>query len=309
MQQSSKLAQIRAFIALAETGSFTAAAKRLGRDPTVLSRSVQALEARVGTRLAQRTTRIVTLTEAGSLYFSRVRTLLHELEAADEEVAAFGQGEPQGRIKVALPGSFARLWMAPLLTSFLLSHPRVTLDAHYSNAFVDIVGEGFDLAVRLAELKDSRLVARKVATRRRLLCAAPSYLSANEAPLEPHELVDHDCLCFTGRDDPFKWTFRKGAGGERSVMVRPRIASDDADILVEAATAGLGLMYTTDWHVGALLADGRLVEVMTGWPVADGGGVFVLTSAPGSLPTKTRALSDWIARGLADPPWLGAAEP
>ena len=309
MQRSSKLAEIRAFIALAETGSFTAAARRLGRDPTVLSRSVQALEARVGVRLAQRTTRIVSLTEAGSLYFSRVRALLHDLEAADEEVAAFGKGEPQGRIKVALPGSFARLWMAPLLTGFLLTYPRVTLDAHYSNAFVDIVGEGYDLAVRLAELKDSRLVARKVASRRRLLCAAPSYLAAKAVPSEPHELVDHDCLCFTGRDDPFKWTFRKGGGGERSVMVRPRIVSDDADILVDAAIAGLGLMYTTDWHVGPLLADGRLVEVMTSWPVADGGGVFVLTSSTGSLPTKTRALSDWIARGLADPPWLRIATP
>ena len=303
MQQSSKLSDIRAFAALVETGSFAAAGKRLGRDPTALSRSIQALEARLGVRLAERTTRVMTLTEAGFVYAGRVKALLQELDAADREAAAFGQGEPQGHLKVALPGSFARLWMAPLITGYMLAHPRVTLEAHYSNQLVDLVGQGFDLAVRLAELSDSSLVARKVASRRRLLCASPTYLAKEAAPSNPSEIAAHDCLCFTGRDGPFRWTFQNSSGGLDTVTARPRIASDEADILVEAAVAGIGLFYTTDWHVGPLLRDGRLVEVMTEWPVADRGGVYVLTNAAVSLPSKTRSLSDWIAAGLVKAPW------
>ena len=303
MQQSSKLADIRAFAALAATGSFAAAGKELGRDPTVVSRSLQALEARLGVRLAERTTRVVTLTEAGATYAARVRGVLHELDAADQEAAAFSQGEPQGHLRVALPGSFARLWMAPLITGFLQAHPRVTLEAHYSNLLVDIIAQGYDLAVRLAELSDSRLVARKVASRRRLLCASPAYLAGRPAPSHPKEIEGHDCLCYTGRDAPFQWTFQSPSAGKLAVRVRGRVASDDADVLVEAAIAGLGLFYTTDWHVGPLLRDGRLIEVMTDWPVVDRGGVYVLTGSTVGVPRKTRSLSDWIARGLAKQPW------
>ena len=302
MQQSSNLAELRAFAALAETGSFTAASQRLGRDPTVLSRNVQALERRLGVRLADRTTRVVTLTEAGILYAKRIRTFLNDLQMADKEATAFGQGEPQGHLKVALPGSFARLWMAPLITSFLRAHPRVTMEAHYFNSFIDLAAQGFDLAVRLAELPDSRLVARKVASRRRLLCASPDYLAAHGAPSGPEALAGCDALCFTGREQPYVWTFQDQSGAKRSVIVRARVASDDADVLVEAAAAGLGLFYTTDWHVGPHLASGRLVEVMRTWPVVDQGGVFVLTGPAVGLPTKTRAFSDWIAKGLAKPP-------
>ena len=304
MQQSPKLSDIRAFAALVETGSFAAAGKRLGRDATVVSRSVQALEARLGVRLAERTTRAVTFTEAGLAYAARMNALLQGLDAAEREAAAFGQGEPQGHLKVALPGSFARLWMTPLITLYVQAHPRVTLEAHYSNRLVDLIGQGFDLAVRLAELPDSALVARKVASRRRLLCASPAYLASNPAPTNPAEIAAHDCLCFTGRDAPFRWTFQNPQGGQATVTARPRIASDEADMLVEAAAAGLGLFYTADWHVGPLLRDGRLVEVMTAWPIADRGGIYVLTGAAANLPGKTRSLSDWIAAGLAKPPWL-----
>ena len=286
MQQSSKLADIRAFAALAATGSFAAAGKQLGRDPTVVSRSVQALEGRLGVRLAERTTRVVTLTEAGAIYAARVRAVLHELDTADQEAAAFGQGEPQGHLRVALPGSFARGWLAAGNTGFQPAHPRVTLDAHYSNLLVDFIAEGYDLAVRLAELSDSRLVARKVASRRRLVCASPAYLARKPALSNPRELAEHECLCFTGRDSPFPWSFLDPAGARHSLAVRARIASDEADLLVEAALAGLGLFYTTDWHVGPLLRDGRLVEVMTGWTRA---ASISSPAPPPASPTRPEA--------------------
>ena len=303
MQQSPKLSELRAFTALAEAGSFAAAGKLLRRDPTVLSRSLQSLERRLGVRLAERSTRVVTLTEAGTILLSRVTPLLRELEAAGKEAMAFGCGEPQGHLRVALPGSFARLWMAPLITGFLRAHPQVTMEASYSNVLIDLVGHGFDLAVRLAELPASRLVARKVASRRRLVCAAPSYLASHPAPAHPRGVAAHDCLCFTGRDDPYRWTFQRQARAPQSLVVTPRMASDDADILVEAAVAGLGLFYTTDWHVGPLLAQGRLVEILPDWAVPDQGGVYVVTASATGLPKKTRAFSDWIAARLAEQPW------
>ena len=303
VQQSSNLDEIRTFVALADAGSFVAAGRLLDRDPTVLSRRMQALEERIGVRLAERSTRVVTLTEAGAQYLARMRVLLHELDMADREAAAFHEGEPHGHLRVALPGSFARLWLGPLITGFLEAHPRVTLEACYSNAFVDLVAQRFDLAVRLAEMPDSRLVARKVATRRRLICASPDYLARTAVPTHPDDVASHECLCFTGRHDPYRWRFRSPEGDGRTVSVRCRIASDDADLLVEAAVAGLGLLYTTDWHVGPLLAQGALVELLADWPVADEGAIFVVTHASSGLATQIRAFSDWIARGLTSPPW------
>ena len=291
------------FVALADSGSFVAAGRMLGRDPTVLSRRLRSLEERLGVRLAERSTRNVMLTEAGKTYLARVRALLHELDAAGREAAAFGHGEPSGHLRVALPGSFARLWMAPIITGFLRAHPRITLDASYSNQFVDVIGQGFDLTVRLAELADSLLVARKVGSRRRLICASPDYLSRRPPPIKPQDVANHDCLCFTGRTDAFRWSFRTQTGGIQSISVGSRVASDDADLLVEAAVAGLGLFYTTDWHVGPLLGSGQLVEVLPDWPVADGGAIYILTPTGAGLPSKTLAISDWIARGLASSPW------
>ena len=305
MQQSdlANLDELRAFLLLAETGSFAAAARRLGRDATAVSRRVQALEARLGLRLAERTTRRVALTDAGHAYLARIRAPLEALAAAESDMLSLAGGAPQGRLHLALPGSFGRLWLAPLIIGFAQAHPRVTIEAHYTNRLVDLVAEGYDLAVRLAVLPDSRLVARKVADRRRLLCAAPGYL-ARHAPLRhPQDLADHDALFFTGRDNWDRWMFVAPAGGRITVAPRTRLASDDADVLVEAAIAGLGLFYTTDWHAGAALADGRLVLVLPEWTLPDTGAIFVVTPSAGLMPPKTRAFSDWVAAGLTPPPW------
>lgn len=300
-----ELADIQVFVALADTGSFVAAATRVGRDPTVVSRRLQGLEARLGVRLAERTTRRVVLTEAGLAYLSRIRPLLGEIEDAGREAATFADGEPRGSLRLALPTSFARLWLTPLVVGFAKAYPNVAIDASHTNRFVDLVAERYDIAVRLAVLPDSRLVARKVADRRRLVCASPGYLARHGPVRFPEEIAGHRCLCFTGRQDCFRWQFTAPDGSPCSVAVARRIASDDADMLVEAALAGLGLFYTTDWHVGPHLADGRLVEVLADWPVPDRGGIYVVTPSVTGMPTKTRAFSDWIAQGLSPPPWVG----
>jgi DNA-binding transcriptional LysR family regulator len=310
MQQSSTdpdLSEISAFVLLAESGSFVAAGRRLGRDPTVVSRRVQALEARLGVRLAERSTRKVALTEAGEAYLERIRPLLDDLKTAAHEAAAFAEGEPRGRLRLALPSAFGRLWVAPLLPLFLREHPLISIEATFSNAYVDLLGENYDLAVRLGDLPDSRLVARKVADRRRLLCAAPSYLSERGVPAAPEELADHACLRFTGKPNPHVWESRDSEGRERAWPVSGPMASDDAEALVQAGIAGLGIVYGTDWLVGRELADGRLVRVLADWTLPDEGGVYVVTPSRAGLPSKTRAFATWIANRLSRSPWSDAA--
>jgi len=305
MQQSlfSDLNELAAFVALADTGSFAAAGRQLGRDPTAVSRRLSAMEARLGVRLAERTTRKVALTEAGLTYLDRIRPLLNELQAAGSEAVAFADGDPHGHLRITLPGSFSSLWLTPLIVEFLRAHPKVTIDANTSNRFVDLIGERYDLAIRLGDLPDSRLVARKIAERRRLLCASPDFIARHAALKTPRDLVNYPCLCYTGRNDPYRWSFTKPTGGTISVTVAGPLASLDAELLVGGAVAGLGILYTTDWYVSRELNDHRLVEIIPEWKLIDRGALYIVTPAAKGTPNKTRAFSDWMAQRLASPPW------
>jgi DNA-binding transcriptional LysR family regulator len=306
MHERVSLQDLRTFLVLASRGSFAAAAEHLSRDATSLSRRLQSLEGHLGVRLADRSTRAFVLTEAGRAYLERIGPAIEALDAAGREATALVDGAPRGRLRVALPGSFARRWLDPLIIDFLKAHPNISFEAHYSNSFVDIIAQNFDVAIRLATLSDSRLVARKLAPRRRLVCAAAAYL-ARAAPLDgPKDIISHSCLCFTGRQEPYRWRFGK-SGETLAVMANCYMASDDADLLLAAAQAGLGLFYTTDWHAGPSLASGDLVEVLTDWPVMDDGAIYFVTPAISGMPSKTRAFSDWIAKALATPPWLSGS--
>ena len=293
-----------ACIVSAETGSFLAAGQRLSKDPTVISRRLQALEARLGVRLAERTTRQLALTEAGRAYLAKIKPIVMELEGADREAAGFADGEPRGHLRISLPGSFGKLWLGPLIVEFLKQYPAVTLDIDSTNRFVDLIGERYDLAVRLGELPDSRLIARKVADRKRVICASPAYLERVSAPETPQDLLDHACLVPTARADPYRWSFKKVTGGMTAISVRAVVASDDAELLVDACVGGLGILYTSDWYVSRELAAGRLVEVLPGWQLNDPGGVYVVTPALAGMPSKTRAFSDWLLNRLSPAPWV-----
>ncbi len=250
-------AELSSFVAIAEALSFSRAGERLRRDATVLSRRLRALESRLGVRLIERTTRSVALTEAGRAYLDRAREILRSIDAADREAAIHATGEPRGHLRLALPDSFGRIWLTPMLTEFLAAHPRITVEAEFSNRFVDLVGERFDLAVRLGELNDSRLVARRVCARRRLLCASPDYLARHGAPQRPEDLTRHACLVFTGLSNRDRWDMADAKGTVRRVAVSGRLASDHAEVLVDAAVAGLGIMLATDWLAGRPQAAGR----------------------------------------------------
>ena len=299
-------AEMSAFVAVADSLSFARAAERMQRDATVVSRRVRALEARLGVRLLERTTRSVALTEAGRLYLDRARAVLHAIDEAERDATSLATGAPRGHLRLALPDAFGRMWLAPLLTEFLIAHPLITIEAEFSNRFVDLIGERFDLAVRLGELADSRLVARRLCGRHRLLCASPAYLARQGTPKQPDELQRHACLIFSGLPNRLRWDMHDAAGVLHRVPVSGPLVSDDAEILVDAACAGLGIMMATDWLVGRHLEAGTLVPVLARWRLVDEGAIHVVTPSGAGGASKTRAFSDWIVRRLADPPWAAA---
>lgn len=307
MQQSpdsARIAEMTTFATIAELGSFTKAAGRLGRDATVLSRRIHALERRLGVRLLERTTRRVTVTEAGALFLARTRSILAALAEAEEEASAQAGAAPRGTLRLALPGSFGRMWIAPFLPEFLAAHPQVRIEAEFSNRFVDLVGEGFDAAVRLGALPDSGLVARKIAVRRRLLCAAPAYLERHGAPERPEDLGRRACLGCTGFVSYPDWRFTNAKGARVTVRINGPLVADDAEALVEAAVQGTGIMMCTDWLIGRELAEGRLMPILADWNMEDEGAVYTIVPSKHLLAAKTRAFLDWIAARFAPvPPW------
>lgn len=239
---------------------------------------------------------------AGIAYVARVRSLLSDLEQAEQEVTALAGGEPSGHLRVSLPGSFGAAWLGPAIAGFLAAFPRVTMEADTSNRFVKIVEERYDAAIRLGILPDSGLIARKIAERRRLLCASPDYIAAHGTPQSPEDLRGHACLFSTEHANPGKWSFEDD-GAFISVDVPGRFTSSNAEFLVDAARAGIGILYTSDWYAAADLTSGRLVEVLSNYPVAERGGVYIVTPASRGMPSKTRAFIDWIAAHLQNAPW------
>lgn len=305
MQQSpdgARLAELLAFIAVGEELSFTRAATKLGRDATVLSRRVRALEARLGVRLLERTTRAVSLTEAGQGYFQRARHILDAMDEADAAASDLAGEQVRGHLRLALPGAFGRLWVAPVVVDFLGAHPRVTIEAEFSNRYVDLVVERFDLAVRVGPLTDPGLVARRIGDRRRLLCASPGYIARHGAPQRPTDLQHHACLLF-GTATGQRWTLRGRDGDTVRVPVAGRFASKDVETLQHAALAGLGVLLSSEWAIGPELCSGRLLSVLPDWTVPDEGAIHIVSPSSSHRASKTRAFSDYLAARFHTPPW------
>ena len=298
LQELGALDELTAFVAVAEAGSFTSAAKVLGRDASVLSRRVSQLEERLGVRLLSRTTRRVALTQAGASYCSRVQVLLDELASANRE-ATDAAASPQGVVRVSLPVSFGRQWVAPLLPAFLARHPKIRLDLRFTDRFVDVVAEGFDVSIRVAAgaLRDSSLTTRKIAAYRSVLVAAPGYLSARGTPKTPAELMQHTCLGFTGTAAWPDWPLTKD-GKRHTIRPECALVSDHSEVLLMAAMAGAGITFVADWLAGSALRDGRLIEVLPGWGGKQSGGVYAILPPGRLVPTKTRVFVDEIAQAI-----------
>jgi len=297
-----RLAALEAFARVAETGSFSAAARALNLSKSLISRQVSALEAELGARLMSRTTRSMTLTEAGRGYYEQVARILAQVEEADLSVSQL-QATPRGKLRVNAPMSFSLLRLAPALPDFLALYPEIDVDIVMNDRRVDLMDEGFDLAIRIGRLADSSLVARKLGVMQRFIVASPDYFAERGVPRVPADLRRHACLCYSNADTLDEWRFHEPDGGPITVEVKGRVRANNGDMLRIAALRGLGLVDLPGFLVGPDIEAGRLVPVLQDF-VRQEGGVYAVYPHARYLPPKIRVFIDFLAeRWGGDPEW------
>jgi DNA-binding transcriptional LysR family regulator len=251
---------MQAFVAVADLQGFAPAARKLALSPSAVTRLIAALEERLGARLLQRTTRSVTLTDAGSRYLERARRILADIEEAEDSVES-ERTRPGGRLVVSAPIGFGRLHVSPVLSAYLKRYPEVDADLRLSDRMINLVEEGVDLAVRIGHLPDSTLVARHVGEMRRIVVASKEYLKARGVPKRPAEIASHDTIQFGAMSAAPDWRFIED-GREIRISSTPRFASNSADAAIQYAEAGGGLTRVLAYQAAASLRDGRLKIVL-----------------------------------------------
>jgi DNA-binding transcriptional LysR family regulator len=281
-------------------GSLSAAARDLGVSTAVVSRRLAALEARLGVRLVNRTTRRLALTDEGASYHEACARILAEVADADAAAAA-QRVEPQGLLKVALPASFGHKHIAPLVPPFAARYPKIELAFSLSDRTVNVIAEGYDLAIRIGELEDSSLAARKLAPNRRVVCASPQYLEQHPAPRVPADLQDHNCLTTT--DLQMTWEYKGPDGKRGAVRVSGHYACDNWEVLREWAMAGLGVALKSTWDVRRQLEDGSLVPLLPGYDFGTDVSIYAVYPHRRHLPAKTRVFIDYLAESFGPEPY------
>lgn len=297
-----RVTSMQVFVRVAGLGSFSAAARALHLSQTMVTKHVAALEERLGVKLLHRSTRKLTLTEGGRNYLAACERILAEIEEA-EASASLERIEPRGVLRLNVPLTFGFRHIAPAIPEFTRLHPAVSFDLGLADRYVDLIEEGWDLAIRIGRLKDSSLVARRLAPCRTVVCAAPSYLKEHGIPQTLDDLARHNCLGYTlpSAIGANRWTF--GPEGEIVVPVQGNLRANNGDALLAAAVAGQGLIYQPTFIVGDSLRDGSLVPVLGGYPTYQPGIHAVLPSAR-QAPAKVRAFIAFLAARFApEPDW------
>ena len=294
------------FVAVMETGSFTAAAARLGTSSGQASKLVARLEAELGVRLLSRTTRAVSATEAGQAYFDRLRPLLDEFDNLDAAIRDASHA-PRGRLRLTAPLTFGTMEIAPALNAFAAEFPEIELDIGFSDRVVNLVDEGYDMAVRVGRPDDSSMIARKLCDVRIVVVAAPAYLERRGAPRSPDDLARFDCIVDTNFREPGRWPFRGPAGGQGggqgSIEVAGRIRYSNTEACLSAAEAGLGIACVPAFVAGAALRAGRMRRVLQDFE-PEPYGVHALYPHSRHLAAKVRVLVDFlVARYRGTPHW------
>lgn len=288
----SELEEIRTFVQLVDAGSSTRAAERRGLAVSAISRRMKELEARLGVQLIQRTTRRMHLTDVGRTYYDRCVRLLADLAEAEAEVTE-RHASLKGRLKIAAPVSFGTAHLAPALSAFMHAHPEIEIVLDMSDRRVDLVEEGFDLAVRIGELADSSLMARRIAGMRHVVCAAPAFFEQHGKPRAPDDLEDMPGLCYGNLQNPDIWTYRAADGLIGRVRVKPRLTSTNGDALREAAVAGLGVLCEPSFIVHSAVERGLIQPVLTDYRWYDM-AIYALFPQTRHLSNKVRRLIDFL---------------
>jgi DNA-binding transcriptional LysR family regulator len=296
-----RLTGLEVFAKVAGAGSLSAAARALGMSQTMVTKHIAALESRLGVKLFHRTTRRLSITEAGRNYLESSGRILAEIEAADAAVAA-DRVEPRGLLRLNAPVSFGTRQIAPLLAEFTQRHPRVTVELGLNDRLVDLVEEGWDLAIRIGNLTNSSLIARRIAPCRIVVCAAPSYLGARGTPRTVASLADHNCLGYTlsQRTPIDRWVF----GADVGVQISGNLRANNGDALRAAAIAGQGIIHQPTFIVADDIREGRLVALPLDQPTVELGGIYAVYLPDRHPPARVRAFIDFIASRFApEPPW------
>ncbi|VVE71272.1 LysR family transcriptional regulator [Pandoraea captiosa] len=286
------------FVRVAALGNVSAAGRERGLSPATASTRLAQLEGVLGARLLHRTTRRVALTQEGEVFLAQAQALL---AAEAQALASVGQGfaAPQGLLRVSCSSSFARQHISPALPEFLARYPGISLDFRLTDRVVDLLEEGVDMAIRVGALRDSTLIARKLAANRRTLCASPAYLAAHGTPRHPSDLTQHECLTLGEQRD---WRFLT-PGGPLSVRVAGRLVSDNGEVLRDAVLAGLGIALKSTWDVAVHLQRGELVPVLQAYPLAEEVAIWAVYPSRVFVPPKTHAFIEFLQARFGPVPY------
>ncbi len=292
---------MQVFCAVVEENGFSAAARRLDLSNAAVSKHVAALEERLGARLLNRTTRRISLTEAGQAYYARCAKILEDIDEAERAITHL-TAQPRGTLRVNAPMSFGVDHVVPALGDFLRAYPEIHVDLELTDRYVDLIDEGFDMAVRVADLPDSSLIAKKLAPMRLALVAAPSYLAAHGRPARPEDLSGHQCLRYTVHGATDVWRFAAANGEPRLVKISGPLAVNNGDAVLNAALAGLGIGALPTFIAGAALCDGRLVELLEG-QLLQNSSIYAVYPHSRLLSPKVRAFVEFRAARFKPTPY------
>lgn len=296
-----KLQAMQLFTRVVDAGSFTAGAEQMGISRALASKLIQNLEDSLGVRLLNRTTRRISLTDPGKNYYQRVSEVLYHLAEAEAEAAEL-QVEPRGRMRVSAPISFSVRHLAPALADFQRRYPRVELELGLNDRLVDLVDEGFDMAIRIGRLADSSLVARRIAPAGLVVVASPDYLARMGTPEHPQDLTQHSALIYTLAQRPEEWAFKRGDEAVVSKL-NGKLFVNNGDFIAAAAIDGSGIALLPTFIVSDSIKNGELMEILVDWSVGDI-GIYAVYPQTRALPAKTRALIDFLVERFGpEPEW------
>ena len=290
--------QISTFVDVAAKGSLSAAARAEGIAPAMIGRRLDALEKRLGVKLLQRTTRKIALTNEGEAFLENCQRILLDLENAESQVSE-RSARPSGHLNISAPAGFGRQHVATLIPSFLAEHQDVTLTLNLNDRVVDLIGEGVDVAIRIADLSDSNLIGVKLVDNKRVVVATPDYLKKHGRPVSLDELSRHNCLALSSQGSQRGWTFRQN-GKNVTLKVQGNMVCNDGAVLYDWALEGRGLAWRSMWEVGTEIESGQLVTVLDEY-AAPGNDIYAIFAQRQHLPLRIRAFVDFLRRAFAQP--------
>lgn len=292
---------MRIFVSVVQNGSLSSAGRQLGLSPASVSRHIGALEESLGCRLVNRTSRKLTLTEAGELYYAKVGEILQQIAEANDSVAQL-QAQPRGTLRVHSRVLVGHLHVMPVLPEFLARYPDVTVDLAMSNRVIDVVEQNIDVDIRIGKLVDSSLVARKLAASERFICAAPAYLDAHPPIATPADLAEHNCLTYRINVGRTVWRFLDGERTLQEIPVSGTFTTDNGYALLTATLSGIGVALMPDWSIRDHLAGGRLRRILPGYRVSHmefDNGIYAVFQKSRHMSAKVRVFIDWLAEAFA----------